>query len=127
MSWVTAVNSAPSRMKFIPTPPSTSTRYSAACTTFLVVTTRMAETPIAAAMTPKATFCAVTFAGLQAALAGVRWGPHRFGLHASFEQVPHRGLLPERHWPATSSSLLALGLGARLEGRGLGHGLHPLA
>ena len=46
-----ATNSAASRMYWAATPASTSTSQSAACTTFLQVTTRIAPKTITAAMT----------------------------------------------------------------------------
>src|SRR5689334_11877304 len=84
-------------------PASTTTRYSAACTTLFVRTTPSAAIAIAAAMMPNATFSATT-------------------VHRPLVAHPSGSRLPDR-W----SLLLALGLGAEFERFRLGHGLHPLA
>src|ERR1700693_5323534 len=78
-------------------PASTTTRNSAACTTFCVRTTPTAPITIAAAMIPKATFSAI---------------------------IP---VAPARRSDGRARSLLGLDLGAELERLGLRNRLHPLA
>src|SRR5215207_1480760 len=100
------MNSAPRRMNWEATPASTITRYSAACTTFLVVTTRHADTSITAAMMPKKMFCATK-----------RSSPSEFAW-ASRDAIIGA--------PHSSRDLLDLGLAAGLVGLEVGHGLEPL-
>src|SRR3954451_17976488 len=81
------------------TPPSTTTRYKAACTMVLVVTTRRADTAMAAEMAPKA-MCWATISGLPLSAGASTCGRSLLGA--------------------------LLDLGARLEGRRLGDSGHPL-
>src|SRR4051794_104839 len=81
------------------TPPSTTTRYKAACTMVLVVTTRRAETAMAAEMAPKA-MCWATISGPPLSARASTGGGSLLGA--------------------------LLDLGAGLEGRRLGDGGHPL-
>src|SRR2546430_8123728 len=94
-----------------PTPASTITRYKAACTRFLVVTTRRAESPMTADSSPKKMFSATT-------------GPpdRARDRDATRYSACHRDLVQQ--W-----SLLGtlLGLGPRFQCGRLGHRLHPLA
>src|SRR3954447_22188072 len=112
-----ATNSAARRMYCAAAPAITTTRYSAACTTFCDRTTPMAASTIATARIQKTTFCAtISMASLSAA-ANTR---ARRGTSGAVRAT-------EAGAAVRSALLLGLDVGAELEGLGLGHGGHPLA
>src|SRR5205085_5998994 len=63
-AWTHAPNSAARRMYCAAAPASTTTRYSAACTTFCERTTPIAATAMPTARIQNATFCAITLRSL---------------------------------------------------------------
>src|SRR3954452_3011028 len=114
-------NSEPSSKKLAPTAASTSTSHSAACTTFFVVTTRIAPNVASTAITPKAMFCAtMPMASLRASPAlGCR---RRAGARDADSAEPSPGSLSA----ALLRELADLDLGARLVRLVLRDGVHPL-
>src|SRR3954468_22985386 len=112
MTCTPKTNSAASRMYSPATLASTTVRYSAACTMFFVVTTRIAPMAMAAASAPNAIcWATISRARQPMVLCRVAWQYRR-----------------QRDTKAPWGSLLGalLDLGAGLERRRLGHGEHPL-
>src|SRR5829696_6451601 len=97
----------------------TTTRYRAAWTTFFVVTTSRAASTAARARIPKAMFSAITAPPRPRSRLQIGAETATFCRREAGSQ--------ERARTSSAHSPAALGLRARLEGRRLGDGLHPLA